>query len=314
MKKFNKDLAVCIPTFERAALLEDCLSALIPLVKKDRIRIFVSDNASTDSTANAVKKLQPLYDGIIYRRNRQDIGPDRNFEKALRASETRYAWLIGDGTRLTADAVRTVLSIIPQGDFDAIVVNGEDRVKDVKSALYTDHSRLLSEIGWHMTQMSSLIFSRSIINNGNFAGFYNSNFIQTGVILEGVAGRVFSISWCDKPLLKNVIFQKANSWDRIAFDVFIHQWIAFILSLPLCYSFESKLKCIKDHGVKSGLFSLPCLLDLRGKGFFGIRLFIRDFKWFPLVADLNRFVIFLIAIAPIQKLYYFYKRARYGRK
>src|ERR1700748_2527080 len=47
-------LSICIPTYNRAALLDDCLNRLGDLPRDGSVEIVISDNASTDETAAVI--------------------------------------------------------------------------------------------------------------------------------------------------------------------------------------------------------------------------------------------------------------------
>ena len=63
----NSLLTIIIPTYNRCNDLEICLSYVIPQVKqyKDKVHIYISDNASTDNTSNLVQKYINNYPDII---------------------------------------------------------------------------------------------------------------------------------------------------------------------------------------------------------------------------------------------------------
>src|SRR5665647_1113407 len=95
-KSHSKILSICIPTYNRAEILSENLENLIHKVSPYGIRIIVSDNASTDNTAEIVRNAQKKYDYLTYSCNEENFGPDRNFELALKTCDAKYAWLMGD--------------------------------------------------------------------------------------------------------------------------------------------------------------------------------------------------------------------------
>lgn len=69
-------VSICIPTYNRAPYLKKCLDSLVcqPEFQEGLVEIVVSDNASTDSTYDLVKKYQIKYKNIIYHKNAKNIG------------------------------------------------------------------------------------------------------------------------------------------------------------------------------------------------------------------------------------------------
>src|SRR3982751_5274134 len=94
-------LSVLIPTYCRAGELEALLRALAaqPPVAAGEVPILVSDNASSDATADMVRGLQARLAGVDLRLHVQDtnVGPVENISwLAQHAPHAEYAWIIGD--------------------------------------------------------------------------------------------------------------------------------------------------------------------------------------------------------------------------
>jgi glycosyltransferase involved in cell wall biosynthesis len=54
-------LTICIPTYNRASLIDEALNHLIPIISDLKIEICISDNASPDNTQAIIKKHQLKY-------------------------------------------------------------------------------------------------------------------------------------------------------------------------------------------------------------------------------------------------------------
>lgn len=78
----EKILSICIPTYNRADILDKTLSKLVlePAFQSGQIEICISDNASPDHTMVIVKKYISKYDNIVYIRNNENtVIIDGNF-------------------------------------------------------------------------------------------------------------------------------------------------------------------------------------------------------------------------------------------
>lgn len=96
-------LSICIPTYNRAEILEENLTRILALPSMDlEVQIVVSDNASTDRTQQIVQKIieQHPDKNIKYRRNPENVR-DSNFLLALKAGDGIYCKLFNDYTSLT---------------------------------------------------------------------------------------------------------------------------------------------------------------------------------------------------------------------
>ncbi|MBV5277921.1 MAG: glycosyltransferase family 2 protein [Campylobacteraceae bacterium] len=114
----NKQLSIVIPTYNRADFLDYSLEVHIPLLEKYNIQIFISDNASTDNTREIVSKWMKEYKFLSYYQNETNIGPDANFEKALKLPDTEYIWLLSDTYQIPDDGISYLLSTIEKSGQD----------------------------------------------------------------------------------------------------------------------------------------------------------------------------------------------------
>lgn len=91
-------LAVAIPTFNRAGILDDALWNIGPQIRRSHPQAvcYVVDNASTDDTAAVVQKHQQLWPGILYVRNAENVGLIRNIARGIELPDARWVWLLGD--------------------------------------------------------------------------------------------------------------------------------------------------------------------------------------------------------------------------
>jgi glycosyltransferase involved in cell wall biosynthesis len=108
-------LSICIPTFNRAAYLTDLLESLARDHEAspwgDEIVVYVSDNASTDTTPAVVAEFArrlPLQS----RRNARNIGGDRNFSRLIDGSAGSYFWLIGDDETILPGSLAGVRELL----------------------------------------------------------------------------------------------------------------------------------------------------------------------------------------------------------
>lgn len=307
----NELLSICIPTFNRAAYLRGCLENLIPLAKKYDIPIYISDNASTDDSDDIAKEYAKIYPNVFYSKNSMNYGPDFNFFNVLKMSKSKYAWLMSDDDRLRPDAVDEIIGRLTAREYDLIVVNGGRKGKDarnivwgsvggINSAEYTDRDKLLSDLGWHMTWMSCLIFNRNLIDRGEFKKFLDTNFIQFAVVFHYLSKKDISVYWEAQPLVYNASYE-IPLWFRESFEVFAKRWYEIVNSLPEAYSKKSKLKCIKDHGVKSKLFTIKFVAGLRIMGYYNFSIFRKYYYYFPYITNIPRPILLFIAVIPVPK-------------
>ena len=92
-------LSVCIPTYNRAALIGRTLESILSQVSGS-IEVVVVDGASTDGTCEVVESFKKRFANLIYYRGiRKYMGVDRDMAKAVElAQRKRYCWLMSTAT------------------------------------------------------------------------------------------------------------------------------------------------------------------------------------------------------------------------
>ena len=90
-------LSICIPTFNRAKYLSNCLQSIISMNKPKGLNyeVCISDNGSNDNTKEIVLKAKKLIN-INYNKNETNLGIPRNFIKVVSMAVGEFVWLIGD--------------------------------------------------------------------------------------------------------------------------------------------------------------------------------------------------------------------------
>lgn len=292
-------LSICIPTYNRDYILEKCLSKLCPIAKSYNINIFISDNCSQDKTESVVKIFSKKYDNIFYFRQKNNIGPDKNFEYVLKMSTTKYAWLLGDACYI--NGLDLLLEELKKEDCDLFVVGDVDRVRVGKNVIekYLDPKLLLKKWGWHLTWLSCLIYNKRIIENGCFERYCESRFLQTGIIFEYFATHQCNVNVNSRITVGAFNLPRRGHWRNIVFEVFCRDWYLFVMSLPIYYSFEEKLYCIKAHGLKSGLFTIQSLLRLRNERILTLKTFCKYRFFIKQTIPLNYCFVCFLSIIPV---------------
>jgi glycosyltransferase involved in cell wall biosynthesis len=119
-------LSICIPTYNRARLLESALLALIPQVNEaaGAVELIVSDNCSTDDTETVVQSARS-HCPILYSRNAQNEGFARNVLRVTNElARGEFAWVLGDDDLVRPDGVQRILTVLEaHPDVDYVFVN-----------------------------------------------------------------------------------------------------------------------------------------------------------------------------------------------
>lgn len=197
-----KLLSICIPTYNRAEVLNETLQQIVsdPYFNSELIQVVVSDNCSTDNTKNIVGN----YPFIDYYRNEENIG-DSNFYKVLSYGQGLYLKLCNDTVRFNEGKLREILLLIDQYknckqnllfyQNSKICSNGKYTIRSGNQFLYqvSYHTTWIANFGcwrWDLkafkkpTRFVNLNFSQvdwtyQLINNYDRSILYVDDFFQT---------------------------------------------------------------------------------------------------------------------------------------
>jgi glycosyltransferase involved in cell wall biosynthesis len=124
-------LSICIPTFNREAYLRDLVEGLIDELGRipqatQLVKLYVSDNASTDGTRDLVGQFFVRWP-ITYHRNSVNIGADGNFLQLIAAAQGTYFWLVGDDELVKPGFLDRVLAILKPELYHLVLLGAVDQ-------------------------------------------------------------------------------------------------------------------------------------------------------------------------------------------
>lgn len=271
-------LSICIPTFNRAALIGQTLESIISQAT-DRCEIVVSDNSSTDNTKDVVFRYMQRFERLRYFRQGSNVGPDRNFDCAVQHAEGDYCWLMSDDDVVRPGAVGTLLHAL-SGDLSLVLVNRENLdfslsrvlvarfllLQSDKTYKPNELDSLFSDTGWLATYCGSVVIKRSIWMSRNRERYYGSMFLHVGVIFQSpLPSNALVIA---QPL---VSYREGNrlSFSDDAFEVILIKLPTLVWSLPLSESTK------KAFCSRSPWRSVSTLLFYRAAGLYSLDEFRR---------------------------------------
>lgn len=107
-------ISICIPTYNRAEILEKTIQKIVSYKNFDaEVELVISDNCSTDNTEDVVKQYSDRYDNIRYFRNKENIR-DLNFIKVLDMGRGQYLKLMNDWFFPTDDGLLIMKNFIKE--------------------------------------------------------------------------------------------------------------------------------------------------------------------------------------------------------
>ena len=158
-------LSLCVPTYNRAALLAQSLRAILSQITPDMARaveVVVIDNASPDDTPAVVQKAQEDYPHIALRSvcRPENIGCDANFCDSPNQARGTFVYLLSDDDALLPGAVLKLLQLIrdhPELDAFALNVREFRREPDEQEAEILYEGALVRPHAFHMREAEKLL-------------------------------------------------------------------------------------------------------------------------------------------------------------
>lgn len=115
-------LAIAIPTFNRARMLDAILRELVPVAEAQGVPLFLSDNGSTDATPEVCARWAARHPLLRVRRHATTLPAIESVMSALAMSDAEYTWLCGDDDYITPAGLGAVRALLDAGSPSAIAV------------------------------------------------------------------------------------------------------------------------------------------------------------------------------------------------
>lgn len=245
----KRSISFGIPTFNRAEMLEEALDYYYNTLHLQEYTLHISDNASDDNTPNVVAKYMNLYNNIVYSRQETNIGADRNFIFLQDSSITDYFMILGDGVRIRKEIMEKIISITQEGHVDGIFMDYGNRTRGkYPSKIYTDKDKFLSNLGWYITQLSSIVLSRKVLEltKGLEILYDGCEFNYYKRCFEYAARQAFQYQWLNVDSMFFSSIPKYNTWTNRKAKVWFTEFTSTIMSLPSNYSLSAKMACLHE--------------------------------------------------------------------
>ncbi|CNH66747.1 putative glycosyltransferase [Yersinia massiliensis] len=239
----NIKISICIPTYNRASFLSELIDSIVSQCSyRSNIEICVSDNASSDNTAEIISYWRERTNvPIKYKINSENIGPDRNFLAAVEMASGEYCWICGSDDKLNTNSILEIDNYI-DSEADIYLVDRIDcdiNMKEIRHRAWMQTGDMLyntqnrdevikyfnnsQSIGAIFSYLSSIIVKKSSWDSIHFDNdFIGSAYAHVYVLLSLLKSGV-KIEYINKPLVLcrggNDFFSKDGVVKRIEIDL-----------------------------------------------------------------------------------------------
>ncbi len=182
-------VTIGIPTFNRAALIEQTLQSAIEQ-NYPNIEIIVSDNASTDDTSQICTLLQKKYNNISYIQQTTNIGATENFNFVLQQAKGEYFMWLGDDDWIDKNYISECQRVLEE-HHDTEMIAGMPMYYYEDTYLYTGFAMNIDNES--PIQRVSDYFSL-VQHNGIFYGLMRTQNIQKHGLKNVMGGDLLTIA------------------------------------------------------------------------------------------------------------------------
>ena len=274
---YSQLLAVCIPTYNRSAYLDQCLAALVPQAKAFGVPLLISDNGSTDDTSDVIAKYQALYEeGIKSVCQKSNLGYDLNHKAVIEIVHSEFAWLLGDDDVIIGGALAKVIHALRTNpDCELLLLNAmltDNNLRPRGRQFQIDRDIPLKDCNDLLRLHSDkLTFGMMVINARMFNETDADRFIGTSHFYSGCVYEYLAHNYIKKnhnfillhsePMV--LLRQGERKWSQAIGDISVRQIPKFYCLMHPCYSVNARIAMKRAVGSYRTL--LP-LVRLRAEG------------------------------------------------
>ena len=298
-------LTVLITTYNRAVVLDAVLCMLASYQEQGlSFDILVSDDCSTDNTAELCRQWAGRLQGFTYITTMSNQGMDNNFLNVYQNFHTDYCWLLGDTRHISYEGLRSVIDALSADKYDALILRCRDEMP-CKRILYSDIHTLMNEQGWHITNNASCVIPRRFIVPALYHRHMGTTFLHMGIFVENLClMERFQVLYMGDVVITEQDVPAFNKvgWTKHPFLNFGKLWYEFVMSLPNQIDIDLKHKVLQDHNKYTGLFRLS---DVHRQILTHREVYINSYKenrrFMPFVTTQPLWLFdLLIAVLPLQ--------------
>lgn len=196
---FIPTLSIAIPTWNRASVLDKSLSQLLPQIDlfKNQIELIVSDNCSTDNTDAIIKKHKNEFKEVnfIHFKQTENTGYYGNFKKCKELASGKFFWLLSDNEFVNDGVIEIIIKTIHErNEINSIHLAEWDNFskkfifyKPQFKASFVTNDELITNAGYKLTLISSVIFTNDQTNNQNiFNDFKGNSFLGFALFMDSL--------------------------------------------------------------------------------------------------------------------------------
>jgi glycosyltransferase involved in cell wall biosynthesis len=315
-----KTLAVCIPTYKRPAMLEQCVRSAIAAADGCPITICIADDSMCDVNDAVLGRLSREFSCLVVDKNLVNLGIDDNIQNVLRSSRCDYSWLIGEDDLFLPGAIKAMHELIQSVDVPFIFSNykyvSEDHGRDLGTpgrgvTAGSQHATVFIEnYLWSIGFIGACVIRMDAWRNTDPQPYKASSFTHVGRILELLARE--PLLYCsDRVAVANRAQGKDTfTWKKDSFGVFLgFERMCEVAATRNPLLANALQEAVSDYRNRFAYFAPKTALRLRAEGAYDYRqycAYIRS-KKLPYAKKLWFFILALVPVAALKPVTFLYR-------
>lgn len=189
-------LSICIPTYNRSALVSKCINQIICCQSKE-IEIVISNNDSQDETEDEVKRI--IDTRIKYYKNKKNLGFDANILKLVEKAKGNFLFFLSDEDTINQESLRWLLVQLKNADNENVtqvlgsIADNREGFKKIyyecKNELLKNGEESITQILFKNSYMSGIVLKRTSLDISHakkYIGFsYMMQVLQAQAMISG---------------------------------------------------------------------------------------------------------------------------------
>lgn len=127
-------VSIIIPTYNREKIIEETLVSAINQDYND-YEIVITDNCSTDKTYDILKEYEKKYKNIRVYQNSKNLGPVRNWKKAIELAKGKYIKILWSDDQISEDFLSKTVPVLESDSEIAFVYT--------KTLIYSENKKII---------------------------------------------------------------------------------------------------------------------------------------------------------------------------
>lgn len=305
----KKELAICVPTYNRQEIIFGMLDAELGVLQKHNVDLYIYDSSEGSGTEDIVIKfMEGGFTNLYYKRIDAKVHANEKvytIYKDMENSEYKYIWMIRDRHVISEEA----LIYIQEALCADMPIYWIDLLKK-EYGIYpiNDLNEFLMGASYELLRFGAVILSVAGFIKGSDWQYYEKKYLNPKQIHASHVGYYFErcaelekFATCRVDVPKSAVSDKTtgkSSWEHNAIQIIAECWGSIIWGLPKCYT------CKKDamHNANSSWLGEFAIVHKKSEGNYGLREFIKYGKWFRRIRTENYWFYFWASFLSVKTL------------